>query len=95
MLDGVIKHPGLAGQPLARFGPNTEAAVRWHDQWQMHRQPRVGYAGVRRDVSARLENREERSRAAASDIALRHLCEKRRRARATRQVTGLRDALIP
>src|ERR1700722_20399576 len=59
VLDGVIEHPGFAGLPLSRFAADAESAVRRHDQRQVHRQPRVGDARMRRYLRTGIEDRKK------------------------------------
>ena len=95
MLDGVVEHPRLAGNPLAGLAADAKTALRRHDQRQVYRQARVRDPGVWRYVRARLENREKRVRSVLCHVALRCALQHLRGARASRQMLRLRHALVP
>jgi hypothetical protein len=95
VLDAVVEHQHFADVPAAVLEADAVPAVRRHDQRQVHDQPRVGLAMVRRDVRARRQRREHRVRAQTVDVGHADRLQRRGRDRAARLVLGDRRAVAP
>ena len=96
VLDRVIEHPRLARQPLARRRADPEAASGRDDERQVHREARVGDAGMRGNPGIGVQDREKcRRRACLDPRAQRRGFEHPRGHRAARDVSGIYCALVP
>ena len=95
VLDGVVKHPGLAHDPFPDAVAHAEVAAWRHDERQVADEPRVAGAHMGRDHRLGLEQREHGHWRAPSLVRARCGLQQPCRFRATRHMFGNRSTVLP
>src|SRR4029077_4385209 len=75
VLDGIVERNGFAFTPFASFAADPERTAGRDEQRTMNDRARVGYAGVRRNVFAGLQQRKEHRGSPSRDTGERKLLD--------------------